>query len=240
MLALCLCIGNLFAQDGNKLKDEGYAALIAKDYATALAKYSEYLKLNNYQDTFHIFYCGYLSNRTENYAEAVKYFDMCVKLDYNVEDSFWGKAKAYDNLNKTTEFLATVEEGLKVITDDQLKRPLEKLLYGHCMKVGLASMKAGKLDDAEKMFTEILIVSDMTYKANAYFCLGSIFYGNGAMKLKKITPLATSAPNQYNAEKTKADADLKKAKEYLTKALEINLYQASSKALLNVINAHLK
>ena len=55
LVALCLCVGNLFAQDADKLRDEGDAALKAKDYATVVTKYGEYLKQNNYQDTARIF-----------------------------------------------------------------------------------------------------------------------------------------------------------------------------------------
>ena len=41
LVALCLCVGNLFAQDADKLRDEGDAALKAKDYATVVTKYGE-------------------------------------------------------------------------------------------------------------------------------------------------------------------------------------------------------
>ena len=76
LVALCLCVGNLFAQDADKLRDEGDAALKAKDYATVVTKYGEYLKQNNYQDTARIFNCGYAANQAKNYAEAAKYFDI--------------------------------------------------------------------------------------------------------------------------------------------------------------------
>ena len=88
LVALCLCVGNLFAQDADKLRDEGDAALKAKDYATVVTKYGEYLKQNNYQDTARIFNCGYAANQAKNYAEAAKYFDMAVKMNYNVDDSY--------------------------------------------------------------------------------------------------------------------------------------------------------
>ena len=101
LVALCLCVGNLFAQDADKLRDEGDAALKAKDYATVVTKYGEYLKQNNYQDTARIFNCGYAANQAKNYAEAAKYFDMAVKMNYNVDDSYVGEAMAYRNLNKT-------------------------------------------------------------------------------------------------------------------------------------------
>lgn len=54
LVAFCLSVGNLFAQDADKLRDEGDAALKPKDYAGALAKYGEYLKLNDYKDTTRI------------------------------------------------------------------------------------------------------------------------------------------------------------------------------------------
>ena len=52
LLAFCLSVGNLFAQDANadKLREEGDAAMTAKNYPEVVAKYSEYLKLTNYED----------------------------------------------------------------------------------------------------------------------------------------------------------------------------------------------
>lgn len=44
LVALCLCVGNLFAQDADKLRDEGDAALKAKDYATVVTKYGRILE----------------------------------------------------------------------------------------------------------------------------------------------------------------------------------------------------
>ena len=55
LVALCLGIGNAFAQDVDKLRDEGDAALKAKNYTEAVAKYSEYLKLNEYKDTSRLY-----------------------------------------------------------------------------------------------------------------------------------------------------------------------------------------
>ncbi len=230
LVALCLCVGNLFAQDADKLRDEGDAALKAKDYATVVTKYGEYLKQNNYQDTARIFNCGYAANQAKNYAEAAKYFDMAVKMNYNVDDSYVGEAMAYRNLNKTEEFLTTVKEGLKVIPDgNKNKTNLEKLLYGYCIKQGQAAQKKGDLAGAEKMYKEVLAVSNKDYQSNAYYSLGAMLYGNGAKILQAATPIATSEPDKYNAEKAKADKDFKQAKEYLTKAVELDPKDENSK-----------
>ena len=129
LVAFCLCVGNIFAQDANKLRDEGDAALKAKDYATAVTKYGEYLKTND-KDTVRIFNAGFAANQAKNYAEAAKFFDQAIKLNYNVDDSYVGAAMAYRNLKKTDEFINTVKEGLKAIPDgNKNKANLEKLLY---------------------------------------------------------------------------------------------------------------
>ena len=215
LVALCLCVGNLFAQDADKLRDEGDAALKAKDYATVVTKYGEYLKQNNYQDTARIFNCGYAANQAKNYAEAAKYFDMAVKMNYNVDDSYVGEAMAYRNLNKTEEFLTTVKQRQ-------------------------AAQKKGDLAGAEKMYKEVLAVSNKDYQSNAYYSLGAMLYGNGAKILQAATPIATSEPDKYNAEKAKADKDFKQAKEYLTKAVELDPKDENSKKILASINDILK
>lgn len=237
LLALCLCVGNLFAQDADKLRDEGDAALKAKDYAGALTKYGEYLKMTDYKDTARIFNTGFCATQAKNYAEAVKYFDMSITNKYNADDAYVGKAQAYKNLNKNAEFMTTIEDGLKAFPENA---NMEKLLYVQCIKQGQAAQKAGKTSEAEELFKEVLVVSNKTYKGNALYSLGAMFYGNGAKALQAATPLATSDPNKYNTEKEKATVDLKKAKEYLTQALAINPNDANSKKILDATNATLK
>ena len=238
LVALCLAVGNVFAQDADKLRDEGDAALNAKDYATALTKYGEYLKLNEYKDTARIYNAGFAANQAKNYAEAAKYFDMSIKYNYNVDDAYVGEAMAYRNLNNTEEFLKTASEGLKAIPADNKNRTnLEKLIYAYCIKQGQAAQKKGDLAGAEKLYSEVLAVSNKTYQGNALYSLGAMFYGNGAKILQAATPIATTDPDKYNAEKAKANEDFKKAKDYLTKALEVNPNDANSKKILDATNA---
>ena len=132
------------------------------------------------------------------------------------------------NLNKPVEFTATVEAGLKVKPGDA---NLEKLLYGYCMKQAQAAQKAGKVADAEELFKDVLIVSNAKYKGNALYSLGAMYYNEGA----KILAAATD-PAKYEAEKDKADVQMKKAKEYLEQALAINAADANSKKILDSIN----
>lgn len=237
LLAFCLSMGNLFAQDADKLRDEGDAALKAKDYAGALAKYSEYLKLVDYKDTIRVFNCGFCADQADNHAEAVKFFDLSIQNNYNADDAYVGKAKAYREMNKSAEFMATAEQGLKAFPKNQ---NLEKMVYVHNIKAGQAAQKKKNYDQAEAFYKGVLIVSNPTYKANALYSLGAMFYNVGALTLQAATPLATSDPDTYKSEKAKADADLKKAKEYLKQALAINPKNANTKKLLDAVEATLK
>lgn len=236
LLAFCLSVGNLFAQDADKLRDEGDAALKAKNYAEALTKYSAFLEATNYEDAGRVFNAGFCADQAKKYEEAVKFFDMSIQKNYNTDDSYVGKAKAYRDLNKAPEFTATVEAGLKAFPDNV---NLEKMLYVYCMKQAQAAQKANKIADAEELFKDVLVVGNKTYKGNAFYSLGILFYNNGAKILQAATPLATTDADKYAAEKTKATADFKKSKEYLEQGLAIVPENEGIKKSLDAVNKNL-
>ena len=72
------------------------------------------------------------------------------------------------------------------------------------------------------------------------YSLGAMLYNQGATALQKATPLATSEPDKYKAEKAKADAQLKEEKEYLDKALALNPNNANVKKMEDAIAATLQ
>ncbi|MDH6306937.1 pilus assembly protein Flp/PilA [Parabacteroides sp. PF5-5] len=235
VLTLFLCTGSLFAQDADQLRDEGDAALKEKNYALALTKYSEYLKLTDYQDAARIFNTGYSADQAKNYAEAVRFFGMAIEKNYNKENAYVGKVKALRDLDKKDEFIAALGEGLK---DFPTNVNLGKLGYGYLMKVAQAEQKSGNIAEAEKLFKEVLVVPDKTHKGNALYSLGILFFNNGAKALQAASPLATSDPDKYAAEKAKANEDFKKAKTYLEQALvESPANENAKKSLENVNKA---
>ncbi len=239
VLAVCLSVGNLFAQDANtdKLREEGDAAMAAKNYPEVVAKYSEYLKQTNYEDVSRIFNCAFAAFNAKQMDNAVKFYDMAIQKNYKTDDAYVGKAMALRNQEKTADFTAVVESGLKANAQNT---NLEKLLYAYCIKKGQAAQKAGKFEEAEEIFKQVLIVGNKTYKGNALYSLGAMFYNSGAKILTDATPIATSDPDKYAAAKTKADTQMKKAKEYLEQALTLNPSDANSKKILDAINASLK
>lgn len=94
LLAFCLSVGNLFAQDANadKLREEGDAAMTAKNYPEVVAKYSEYLKLTNYEDESRIFNCAFAAYNAKKYDDAIKFYDMAIQKGYKADDAYVGKA----------------------------------------------------------------------------------------------------------------------------------------------------
>lgn len=215
VLSFCLCLANVFAQDADKLRDEGDAAIKAQNYKEALTKYSEFLKLTNYEDAARIYNAGLSADKVDNFEEAVRFFDMAIKKDYQTANAYVGKAKALRDLDKAEEFSVTVEEGLKAFPDN---KNLETLLYGYFMKEGQADQKAGKIEDAEKDFKEVLKVSNKSYQGNAYYSLGALYYNKGAKILQAANPIAQTEPDKYETEKAKALADFNKSKEFLDQA----------------------
>jgi len=216
LLSFCFFLGQVFAQGADKLRDEGDAALKAKNYAEALTKYSEYLKLTNYEDEGRIFNAGYSADQVDKFDEAVRFFDMAIQKGYQTENAYVGKAKALRDMDKSDEFSATVEAGLKAFPNNT---NLEKMHYGYFMKLGQAEQKGGDINDAEKQFKEVLKLSNKTYQGNALYSLGILYYNTGAKILQAATPLAQSDQDKYNLEKGKASTNFKKAKEYLEQAV---------------------
>ena len=245
LLAFCLSVGNLFAQDANadKLREEGDAAMTAKNYPEVVAKYSEYLKLTNYEDESRIFNCAFAAYNAKKY-DAIKFYDMAIQKGYKADDAYVGKAMSLRSQDKAADFTATVEAGLKANAQNA---NLEKLLYASLADareyniIGCVEpQKAGKTEEAEELFKDVLVVSNAKYKGNALYSLGVMFYNAGAKILADANPIATSDPDKYAAEKKKADAQMAKAKGYLEQAVALNAADANSKKILDAINAAAK
>ena len=49
--------------------------MTAKNYPEVVAKYSEYLKLTNYEDESRIFNCAFAAYNAKKYDDAIKFYD---------------------------------------------------------------------------------------------------------------------------------------------------------------------
>ena len=226
LFAFCLTVTNIFAQtDPSQLKKEGSDAFNAKNYPVAYAKFSEYLKQTNNQDSAIAYYCGMAADEVKKYAEAVTFFDIAIQKKFNIGNAYARKALALDAMKKTDEYVATLEEGLKVDPDN--KTMIKN--YGlHYLKAGIAAQKAGKVEEAEECFKKVIPLDHKTYKTNALY------------SLKKSAPLANSDADKYAAEKEKADGRFKEAIGYLEEATKVSPEDTKSKTMLSQVQAAMK
>ena len=223
LFAFSIAVTNIFAQtDPNQIKKEGNDPLNAKKQPVAYAKFSEYLKQTNNQDSATAYYCGIAADEVKKYAEAVTFFDIAIQKKFNTGNAYARKALALDALKKTDEYVATLEEGLKV--DPNNKTMIKN--YGlHYLKAGLAAQKAGKAEEAEECFKKVIPLDHKSYKTNALYSLGALKY-NDATKT-----LAT--------DRDKAKTIYTEAKGYLESVAKL-LTNPKQKAMLDYVNGMLK
>lgn len=232
-LVVNLLVGNAIAQtDPAQLKKEGDEALTAKNYAVAYEKYNEYLKQTEYKDSVTVFNCAVCADQVDKFADAAKYFEMSVKEGYKPEQSYTGLAKAYRDLKKDKEFVATIKEGLEKFPGSV---NMEKMLYVQCMKQGQAFQKANEIKKAEDSFEQALIISDKKMKANVLYTLGALYFNGAATDMAKAAPLATSDPDKYKAAKAGFEASFTKSEKYLKELLEVSPDHANAKKLLTQV-----
>ena len=195
------------------------------------------LKQTNNQDSATAYYCGIAADEVKKYAEAVTFFDIAIQKKFNTGNAYARKALALDALKKTDEYVATLEEGLKV--DPNNKTMIKN--YGlHYLKAGLAAQKAGKAEEAEECFKKVIPLDHKSYKTNALYSLGVLCYNDGANILKKATPLANSDADKYAAEKEKATARFKEALGYLEEAAKVSPDNANVKKLIPQVQDAMK
>ena len=203
-----------------KLRNDGIAALEAKDYQSAYNNFSSYLNQTNNQDSVIAFNCGLCADKIKKPADALKYFDIAVQKKYNLVNAYIGKASALKDLKKTDEYIATIKEGLKEVPGD---KSLTKMYANHYLNTGIIAQKGGKTAAAEEAFKEVLNVQENNI--NALYSLGVLKY-NDASKT-----LAT--------DRAKAKTIYTEAKGYLESAAKL-LTNPKQKAMLDNVNNMLK
>lgn len=125
VFVMCIGFGVLNAQVVEKtfaeLKNEGNAAITAKDYQKALDLYELALvKLGNEPivDTSMIYNMGYCAYSTKNYEKALKYFDQSISMNYKKVNSLVYKSDSYKAMKNDAESLKALEEALSIAPDD--------------------------------------------------------------------------------------------------------------------------
>lgn len=238
LILISLFTGSLFAQEpGAEQKNAGNAAVKAKNYAEALKKYEEYLKIVNYKDAATVFNAAFCADKCKNYTLAEKYFDMSIKNKYKTSSAYLGKAKSLKDQKKDAEMLVVLEEGMKA-SPGNVK--LETMYAMYYLKKGQEFQKAGNEAKAAENYTKITNLTNKGFKSQGFVSLGSLYFNNGAKLLQDATPIANTDKAKYEAEKAKAMTDFKKAKEYLMQAKSFDPTSADVKEIMAQVDAAMK
>ncbi|MDE7074934.1 MAG: hypothetical protein K2O69_07825 [Odoribacter sp.] len=238
LLFTALLTVSVFAQEpGAAEKNAGNAALKAKNYAEAFKQYEAYLKIVNNNDKPTVYNTAVCANKIKNYAAAEKYFDMSIKNNYKVASAYHAKALAQKDQKKTAEMLATLEQGMKTAPGNM---KLETMYASHFMKEGQAAQKAGNEAKAVQSYTKITDLTNKSFKVQGLQSLATLYFNNGAKILQDATPIANTDKAKYDAEKAKAVAAFKKAKDCLTQAQSLEPANEDVKNLMTQVNANLK
>lgn len=234
-----LATSGLFAQttDPLVLKNEGSEAFNSKNYPVAYAKYSQYLKQTNNQDSVTAYFCGMAASSLKKYNEAVTYYDIAIQKNYNAGNAYARKALALKALKKQDEYLKTLEDGLAV---DPNNKTLVKSFGLHYLKAGIMAQKANDDAKAKECYKKVSTLSNKKMKTDALYSLGILCYNNGANILKKAAPLANSDADKYAAEKALADGEFKEAVGYLEEAVALSPERAEVKTILSQVQAAMK
>lgn len=230
-IALFCASTNFFAQEADlgALINQGKAALEAKNYQEAYAKFSSYLSQTNEQDSVIAYNCGVCADKIKKPAEAAKYFGIAVDKKYNLANAYIGLAGALKDQKKNTEYLNTLKAGIEAVPDN---KTLTKMLATYYVNQGTLALKGKKQQEAEKAFKEALAVDSKNI--NALNRLGSLYYTNGA--------------GLVATDLDKAKAEFKEAKLYLEQLLPLlspqkaahKKMQANTQTMLDYINSQIQ
>lgn len=238
LLFSALLAVSVWAQDpGATEKNAGNAAWKAKNYAEAFKNFEAYLKAVDFKDNAYVYNTAAAATKVKNYAAAEKYFDMSIKNKYKTASSYIGKAKAQQAEKKDAEMLATLEEGMKAVPGNM---KLETMYAAYYMKRGQQFQKEGKEAQAAENYSKITNLSTKSFKVQGFVSLAGLYFNNGAKILQDATPIANTDKAKYDAEKAKATADFKKAKDYITQAQSLDAANPDVKELMGQINAAMK
>ncbi len=233
-----LFAGSLFAQElGAEQKNAGNAALRAKNYTEAFRKYEEYLKIIGNKDDATVYNTAICATKIKNYVAAEKYFDMSIKNKYKTASSYLGKAQAQKSQNKNADMLVTLQAGIKAFPGNM---SLETMYATYYLKEGRTFQQSGNMTKAEENYLKITALSDKNFRAQGYVSLGTLYYNNGAKILGDAAGLANTDQTRYNAEKTRAQADFMKAKDYLTQAKSLDPTNEDAKERMVQVEAAMK
>ena len=228
-----LALGVFAQESGAKEKNAANEAMKAKNYSEALTLLETYLKVVDYKDFPYVYNAGVVASKVKNYAAAERYFDMCITNKYKSKAAYHAKAVAQKEQKKEAEMLATLEAGMKFAPGEM---KLETMYAAHFMKKGQDAQKAGNIAKAAENYQMITNLTTKGFKVQGLASLAGLYFNNGAKTMQAANPIANSNKPKFEAEKAKATADFKKAKEFLVQAQSLDAANQDVAGLMKQVN----
>ncbi|MRT92743.1 hypothetical protein [Ancylomarina sp. 16SWW S1-10-2] len=237
-LVVCLSVLGAFAQDAVKLKNDGNAALKAKDYKSAIVHLENYLRTPEAsEDIKTVYNVGYAAYKVKDYAKSVIYFDKAIAAKYKLSSSYLRKATSQKKLKKYDDMVATLKAGIAAVPAKNAK--LAKTLAKHYLLTGQAAQKASKFEEAENLYKEASEVKS-SMKTDAIVSLGSLYFGEGAKIQAAANPFANTDKDKFASEIAKAKSFYTKAAAQYTKAKTLSPAREDIDSLLTKVKDVLK
>ncbi len=148
-LLLFTILGGAFAQEEKsaaELKNEGNAALKAKDYKTALASYEASIKAwdeAEEMDAAMVYNTATCSRKLKNDDKALKYYAKAKELGYKEDVSTYYIAKAYKSKGDKVEMEKTLLAGIEEFPNSKYVSYMKKELAKHYVIQGNEYFTAG-------------------------------------------------------------------------------------------------
>lgn len=235
-VGMLLAFGVFAQESGATEKNAANDAMRAKNYPEALKQLEAYLKIVDYNDLAYLYNAGVVASKVKNYAAAEKYFDMCITKKHKPKAAYHAKAVAQKEQKKEAEMLATLEAGMKFAPGDT---KLETMYAAHFMKKGQDAQKAGNIAKAAENYRMITNLTNKSFKVQGFASLAGLYFNNGAKIMQDANPIANSDKAKFEAEKAKATAAFKKAKEYLVQAQSLDAANQDVVSLTKQVDAAL-
>ncbi len=128
LFLMILSFSAVFAQDksASELKNEGNAALRAKDYAKAIELYEKALAGMEEEDGAMVYNLGICSMKTKKYDKAKEYFNKTIELEYKkASTAFLYMSLIYKKAKDDENYVKVLSDGLvKFPTHKKLKKSL--------------------------------------------------------------------------------------------------------------------
>jgi len=236
----------------NYYNDEKYkAAFVFFEKAYELKKLELY---GSETDTAIIYNTALMAQRSEDFDNAIKYYNMAVELNYGAGDTYVLLADAHKQSGDTASYVKTLKSGFELYPDNQTllgtltnyfliesDNPKEAIEYlelaiskdpsNSRLYSGKAMFydKMGETDKSIENYKKAIELDDEFFEAQ--YNLGVLYFNQGIALTNVANEIKDNA--KYAIAKEKADNKFKESVPYLERAYELN---REDKSLANTLS----